>query len=267
MIISKYIIIRPACRNINRIRKIQPSATIGIEVEIKYPDFMELGGNHKIKCECDTCGDAYTQPINRLLEMSRRVDLCGKCMLSEASEKMKVTCKTASSRLKRSRACKEFYKTDVGKETTKRGGETYKIWAASEEGQKYNISRTERFIKMRSEYNGINHPRYNPDKSLYNKYKSEVYAHQNMQDLSNLAHINKPRTLCGVEGGWQLDHIVPLKYGFNNDISPKEMGHISNLEMMPWKENRTKSDDISESEMINNISLRIYAMHAIIISI
>lgn len=46
-----------------------------------------------------------------------------------------------------------------------------------------------------------------------------------------------PRTICGVEGGWQLDHIIPIKERFEKGISPEEASVLSNLRMLPWKEN------------------------------
>jgi 5-methylcytosine-specific restriction endonuclease McrA len=46
-----------------------------------------------------------------------------------------------------------------------------------------------------------------------------------------------PRTLCGVEGGWQLDHIIPIKECFDRGIPPREAASLTNLRMLPWKEN------------------------------
>ena len=51
---------------------------------------------------------------------------------------------------------------------------------------------------------------------------------------------NKPRTLCGVDGGHQLDHIYPVYEGFINKISPEELAKVENLRIIPWKENLIK---------------------------
>ena len=48
------------------------------------------------------------------------------------------------------------------------------------------------------------------------------------------------KTLCGVEGGWQLDHIISIKYGFENNIDPVIISSIENLQMLPWLDNVKK---------------------------
>jgi hypothetical protein len=45
------------------------------------------------------------------------------------------------------------------------------------------------------------------------------------------------RTLSGIDGGYQLDHIISIKFGFDNNISPEALSEKSNLRMLPWKKN------------------------------
>ena len=87
---------------------------------------------------------------------------------------------------------------------------------------------------------GANHPRWNPNKPKYNAYKTEVYSVTRKCDLSILENYNMPRGLCGVDGAYQLDHIISIKRGFDTNISPEIIGNITNLQFIPWKENRTK---------------------------
>jgi hypothetical protein len=91
---------------------------------------------------------------------------------------------------------------------------------------------------------GENHPRWNPNKTQFKEYSSKVRVLSEQTYKENLDIINPnnyPRTLCGVEDGYQLDHIISIKYGFDNGISPEELSEISNLQILPWKENRDKS--------------------------
>jgi hypothetical protein len=60
---------------------------------------------------------------------------------------------------------------------------------------------------------------------IYEQYKDEINPD------------NLPRTLCGVEDGYQLDHIIPIKFGFENDIPREVLADKDNLRMLPWKEN------------------------------
>jgi len=97
-----------------------------------------------------------------------------------------------------------------------------------------------------SENSGENHPRWNPNKDDYQKYKADVMRITRRQDLSLLENYDKPRGVCGVDGAYQLDHKLPVKYGYENNISPDVIGNISNLQIIPWKENRSKGYKISE---------------------
>jgi hypothetical protein len=44
----------------------------------------------------------------------------------------------------------------------------------------------------------------------------------------------------GEDGAYTLDHIVSLKKGFKEGIPAEQIGHIENLQMLPWEENITK---------------------------
>jgi hypothetical protein len=51
---------------------------------------------------------------------------------------------------------------------------------------------------------------------------------------------NLMRTKCGILGGYQLDHIISVKAGFDSQCSAHEIACINNLQMLPWQENRAK---------------------------
>ena len=51
---------------------------------------------------------------------------------------------------------------------------------------------------------------------------------------------NHPRTIAGVDGGYQLDHIRSVKECFDLGLSPEYCSRVENLQMLPWKENRLK---------------------------
>jgi len=50
--------------------------------------------------------------------------------------------------------------------------------------------------------------------------------------------------LCGVDGAYQIDHIIPISYGYDNNIPPEIIADVSNLQFIPWEENLSKSDKI-----------------------
>ena len=81
----------------------------------------------------------------------------------------------------------------------------------------------------------------------YRRYANKVHRLSDKVYNENIDTINPdrhPRTLSGVEGGWQLDHIIEVRFGFDNHIPYVVLCDISNLRMLPWKENlaRNKKD-------------------------
>lgn len=80
----------------------------------------------------------------------------------------------------------------------------------------------------------------NPATPEYKKYARKVHGLSQKIYEQNKEIINPnnyPRTLCGVEGGWQLDHIIPIKECFEKGMTIEQASEISNLRMLPWKNN------------------------------
>ncbi len=92
---------------------------------------------------------------------------------------------------------------------------------------------------------GSNHPSYNPDRRN-RKFKSYLSKVRVLTERTYIKHMNEinpnnyPRTLSGVEGGYQLDHKISIIYGWNNSIQPEILASKDNLQMLEWKENRIK---------------------------
>ena len=79
-----------------------------------------------------------------------------------------------------------------------------------------------------------------PHRDEYKSYSGKVHRLSQKTYESNKEIINPknlPRALSGVVGGYQLDHIITIKEGFEKNISPEEMSKVENLRILPWKEN------------------------------
>lgn len=59
----------------------------------------------------------------------------------------------------------------------------------------------------------------------YNKHKSIINPN------------NFPRGKAGVEGAYHVDHIVPIRFCFDNNIPIEVCADITNLQMIGWREN------------------------------
>lgn len=83
-----------------------------------------------------------------------------------------------------------------------------------------------------------------PDTPAYKKYAGKVHRLTDKVYKENIDVINPerhPRTLAGVEDGWQLDHIIEVRFGFDNNIPPEVLAEVNNLRMLPWKENLARN--------------------------
>jgi hypothetical protein len=48
------------------------------------------------------------------------------------------------------------------------------------------------------------------------------------------------RTLCGVKGGYQLDHIISIRDCFDTGVSADDCAKLENLQIIPWEKNLQK---------------------------
>ena len=53
------------------------------------------------------------------------------------------------------------------------------------------------------------------------------------------------RGKMGVDSAYNLDHKYSIIEGFKNNVPPQTIGHIANLEMLPWKDNLSKQGNCS----------------------
>lgn len=103
---------------------------------------------------------------------------------------------------------------------------------------------TEHMRKIGSRNKGVDHPRWklNKNKLVEYSYKVRRITEENYREHKDLINPdNYPRTLCGVDGGYQLDHRISMKWAFEHGLNPKIAGSIENLQMLSWKENLSKS--------------------------
>jgi len=85
------------------------------------------------------------------------------------------------------------------------------------------------------------------DKSRFIFYKSVVDECTKRQPI-HLLENSEHRGSSGRKGAYHLDHIISIRYGFDNGIPPEIIGDIKNLRFIPWKQNLKKSSKhVSES--------------------
>jgi len=97
--------------------------------------------------------------------------------------------------------------------------------------------------KLRTQLGPASHV-WNPNRPEFKRYSSKVH---NESDRVYKKHINEinpnshPRTLCGVVGGYQLDHKFAVKDAFLSGWTVEQCSAKENLQMLPWLENNLKA--------------------------
>jgi len=84
----------------------------------------------------------------------------------------------------------------------------------------------------------------NPETPEFVKYRNRVHRLSQKTYEKYVDEINPngyDRTLAGVDGGYQLDHIIEVRFGFDNNIPPEVLAEKENLRMLPWKSNLARN--------------------------
>lgn len=87
---------------------------------------------------------------------------------------------------------------------------------------------------------------YTEEYNLQDKadYKKAVWHETRKWNVSLLEHNEKRGRIDLREDAHHLDHIIPMEYGFANQIPPEHIGHICNLQFIPALDNMVKSAKI-----------------------
>lgn len=237
MILDKTVKITIGARNLVSVRKYYPNSNVGDNLEIPQKLCLEISTVSKLECLCDKCAKEYNQSASRIKEVPLREFLCGDCMFLHGQENMKKTMRSERKRKDQSKKIKSYCSTDIGSNQRKESGKRH---------SKYLKSRPDLLEKYTShlpKMYGEKHPNFNPNKGKFSEYAYIVRIITEKTYKENIDIINQngyQRTLCGVEGGYQLDHIISVKQGFDEGIPPEIIGGLENLQMLSWKDNRNK---------------------------
>lgn len=237
MILDKNIEVKIGARNLTPIKKYYPNSNIGDIIQISQKLCLEVARCNILDCICNNCQNEYKQSATRIIKVPLRESLCGNCMFLYGQENMKKTTRTETSRKRRSKITKQFYLTEYGKLIAKKTGQKHS------EHLKSRTDLHKIFTSNLPRMYGENHPNFNPNKNEFEIYSREVrvITERTYKENINLINPNElRRTVCGIKDGYQLDHIVSVKFGFDNNISPEIIGGLENIQMLPWKENRNK---------------------------
>jgi len=79
------------------------------------------------------------------------------------------------------------------------------------------------------------------NKSLYQKQCRKLTEETYKNNIKIINPLNKKRGRSGVNGAYQLDHIISIEFGWLYNIPPEVIADISNLQLISWEENSKKN--------------------------
>ena len=92
--------------------------------------------------------------------------------------------------------------------------------------------------------------------SEYRKYSNKVrrLTEKNYVKYFDIINPNNhPRTLCGVVGGYQIDHKLSVRFCYDKSISEEVCASLDNLQMIEWSKNLNKRyENNFEENYVNN---------------
>jgi hypothetical protein len=94
------------------------------------------------------------------------------------------------------------------------------------------------------------------DTTEYKKYSNKVRRLTETNYVKYFTIINPnnfPRTLCGVDGGYQIDHKLSVRFCYDNNISEEVCSSVDNLQIIEWSQNLNKRYvNIFEENYVNS---------------
>jgi hypothetical protein len=198
--------------------------------------------NKKLKRNCTDCGaDIYYTTIGSMNQAEKLNRKCRKCGCGWARGKTKETneslAKMAKNVSKANKGCIPW-----NKGLTKNEHESLQIIGEKRRGKKH----TNEIKKIISD-----HSKSRWESGLYNnqygkKYKEfKKYQHKVHKLTHKVKHLiegydSEKHGKMGKNGAYQIDHIIDIKFGFDNNIPEEKIADLSNLQFIPWEENIKK---------------------------
>jgi hypothetical protein len=87
---------------------------------------------------------------------------------------------------------------------------------------------------------GVYDNQYGKNYKEFKKYQHKV--HKLTHKIKNLikGYDETKHGKMGINGAYQIDHIIDIKFGFDNNIPAEKIADLSNLQFIPWEENIKK---------------------------
>ena len=196
----------------------------------------------ELKRNCSECGtEIYYTTIGSMNQSEKLNRKCRKCGCGWARGKTK---ETNESLYKMSKNVSKANKGCIpwNKGLTKIDHHSLQIIGEKRKGKRH----TDDIKKIISDYSksrweaGVYDNQYG---KLYKEFKK--YQHKVHKLTHKVKHLiegydSEKHGKMGKSGAYQIDHIIDIKFGFDNNIPEEKIADLSNLQFIPWEENIKK---------------------------
>jgi len=207
----------------------------------------KYSNDFKFERECPLCGKIIKyksyQGYESGIKNNSKCQKCGcgwmKGQTKESNESIKKMSQSAS--LVWKNKFKSGYKVwNIG--LTKETSDIIKDISEKNKGRKH----TDAVKKLIGEHSkqrwndGIYDGQYGKNYKEFKKYQNKV--HKLSHKVKHLidGYDSTKHGKMGKDGAYQIDHIIDIKYGFDNGIPAEKIADISNLQFITWEENIKK---------------------------
>lgn len=207
----------------------------------------------KVSLPCDYCGTVFEKLENKVKHSKKHycsLECCDNhkkvLMKNKGNHRFGVS-QTEELKQRKREKMKGWWKDEAYKARRKKGfeeamkGRDY--WFGADPETRDKVRR-----KLIENYYGVPYGEHYELMDEKNAYYRKVWEHTNRQNLQELTNYEKRGKIGHSEDPYHLDHIIPISYGYKNDIPPEVIGDIENLQFIPAIENVRKSDTYNEEE-------------------
>jgi hypothetical protein len=209
----------------------------------------KYNGNEIWSRSCPSCSSTitYTQKsqLNEAIKKNRKCRMCGcgwsKGLTKQTNESLKLNGERSSKTKKTKFANGILVQWNKG--LTARDNDIVRLIAEKHRGFKHT-EETKATIAKHSRQrweSGLYDDQRNPNQNAFRRYQNKV--HRLTKKIQHLVdgYDKLKQGRMGKEDAYQIDHIIDIKWGFDNNIPAEIIAHISNLQFIPWQQNNKKA--------------------------
>lgn len=209
----------------------------------------KYNGDETWSRNCPDCNITieYTQR-SQLVEAIKKNRKCQKCGCGWSKGQTKKT--NSSLRLNAERGSKTKKEKFANKELvpwnkglTAKTNEIVRLIAEKHKGFKHS-EETKNIISLHSKKrwkSGLYDNQKSPNQKAFKRYQNKV--HRLTKKVQHLVegYDKSKQGRMGESGAYQIDHIIDIKWGFDNNIPAELIAHLSNLQFISWEDNNKKA--------------------------